>query len=260
MQAAAYAVHSYRNPVIGWKTDLTTMTRDDLYGHYRTFYTPSNAVVVATGDFDPEAMLTQIDAYFGALPGGPATPALRLHEPEQRAERRVVVRGEDPVAYFMQAFHAPPASHDDFFPVIVMDSVLGGAKGMGIFGGSANNRSNRLYKALVETELTVDVHSSYGPNIDPGLFTISATLAPETTHAQVEDAIWAARASRDRLANDGVLDVAGPALIRVEAVVERPGDDHVAQVDRPAIDLDAVVARVVDLGEGDVRTRSDTAE
>ena len=201
VQAAAYAVHSYRNPVIGWKTDLTTMTRDDLYGHYRTFYTPSNAVVVATGDFDPDAMLAQIDAYFGALPGGPATPALRLHEPEQRAERRVIVRGEDPVAYFMQAFHAPPASHDDFFPVIVMDSVLGGAKGMGIFGGSANNRSNRLYKALVETELAVDANSSYGPNIDPGLFTISATLAPDSTHQQVEEAIWA---EIEKIQRDGV--------------------------------------------------------
>jgi zinc protease len=95
------------------------------------------------------------------------------------------------VAYFLQAFHAPAASHDDFFPVIVLDAVLGGAKGMGIFGGSANNRSNRLYRALVETEITVDVNSSFGPNIDPGLFTISATLAPESTHQQVEDAIWA---------------------------------------------------------------------
>jgi zinc protease len=191
VQAAAYAVHSYRHPVIGWKTDLTTMTRDDLYRHYRTFYTPNNAVVVATGDFDPDDMLARIERYFGGLPGGPVTPALRLHEPEQRAERRVIVRGEDPVAYFLQAFHAPAASHDDFFPVIVLDAVLGGAKGMGIFGGSANNRSNRLYRALVETEITVDVNSSFGPNIDPGLFTISATLAPESTHQQVEDAIWA---------------------------------------------------------------------
>ena len=190
VHAAAYVVHTYRNPVIGWKSDLTTMTRDDLYSHYRTFYTPSNAVVVATGDFEPDTMLAKIEGYFGALPGGPMTPALRLHEPAQRAERRVVLRGEDPVAYFLQAFHAPPASDDDFFPVIVMDSVLGGAKGMGIFGGSANNRSNRLYRALVETQLAVDVNSSYGPTIDPGLFTISATLAPDTEHQQVEDAVW----------------------------------------------------------------------
>ena len=191
VQAAAYLVHGYRHPVIGWKTDLLTMTRDDLFQHYRTFYTPNNAVAVVTGDFDPAAMLTKIDGYFGGLAAGPVVPALRLGEPEQRAERRIILRGEDPVAYYLQAFHAPAAADDDFFPLVVMDSVLGGAKGMGIFGGSANNRSNRLYKALVETELTVDVSSSYGPNIDPGLFTVSATLAPASTHQQVEDAIWA---------------------------------------------------------------------
>jgi zinc protease len=68
---------------------------------------------------------------------------------------------------------------------------LGGAKGMGLFGGGGNNRSNRLYRALVDTQLTVDVSCSYRPSIDPNLFSFYATLAPETTHEQVEAAIWA---------------------------------------------------------------------
>jgi len=190
VQAAAYLAHSYRNPVIGWQPDLLAMTRDDLYAHYRTFYTPNNAVAVVTGDFEAAAMLAQLDAYFGRLAPGPRVPPVRTQEPPQQAERRIVLRGEDPTAYFLQAFHAPPAAHPDFFPVMVLDSVLGGAKGLGIFGGSANNRSNRLYRALVERQLTVDVASSVGPTIDTGLFTISATLAPGVAHAQVEEAIW----------------------------------------------------------------------
>ncbi len=75
-------------------------------------------------------------------------------------------------------------------PLVVLDSVLGGAKGMGLFGGSANNRSNRLYQALVETELAVEASCSFGPNIDPGIFMFSATLAPDVEHAQVEAVIW----------------------------------------------------------------------
>ena len=68
---------------------------------------------------------------------------------------------------------------------------LGGAKGMGIFGGGGNNRSNRLYRALVDTELAVAVGSSFRPTIDPDLFTFYVTLGPRR-HAikQVEDAIW----------------------------------------------------------------------
>ena len=71
VQAAAYLAHSYRHPVIGWKTDLSTMTRDDLYRHYRTYYTPNNAVAVVTGDFDADDMLARLQHYFGTLAPGP---------------------------------------------------------------------------------------------------------------------------------------------------------------------------------------------
>ena len=190
VQAAAFLTHSYRNPIIGWPADLHALTRDELYDHYRTYYAANNAVAVVTGDFAPDAMLTQIKRYFGALPPGPPPPSVRMQEPPARSERRVILRGDDPTAYYLQAFQAPPALHPDFFPFVVLDSVLGGAKGMGLFGGGGNNRSNRLYRALVERELTVDVGTNFGPTIDPGLFTISATLAPEVEHRQVEEAIW----------------------------------------------------------------------
>ena len=190
VQAAAFLTHSYRNPIIGWPADLHALTRDDLYTHYRTYYAANNAVAVVTGDFAPDVMLAQIERYFGELPSGPPAPPVRVQEPPTHAERRVVLRGDDPTAYYLQAFQAPPALHPDFFPFVVLDSVLGGAKGMGLFGGGGNNRSNRLYRALVERELTVDVSSSFSPTIDPGLFTISATLAPGVEHREVEAAIW----------------------------------------------------------------------
>ena len=201
LQAAAYTVHSYRQPVIGWKPDLLAITRADLYDHYRTFYTPNNAIAVATGDFDPAAMLDRIDRCFGALPAGPKLPPLRLQEPEQQAERRVIIRGDDPTCYFLQAFQGTSASHPDFFPLVVLDSVLDGAKGMGIFGGGASNRSNRLYQALVETELAVEINSNFGPTIDAGLFSFSATLAPGVTHDQVEAVIWQ---ELEKVQRDGV--------------------------------------------------------
>jgi zinc protease len=190
VQAAAYRLHSYHHPIIGWKSDLLTMQREDLYRHYRTYYTPNNAIAVAIGDFDTPEMLAKIEHYFGSIAPGPAIPAMRLQEPEQKAERRVILRGSDLTAYLLMSFHAPEATHPDFFPLIIMDAVLGGAKGMGLFGGGANNRSNRLYKALVDTQLTVGVQSSYQPTIDPDLFSFAATLAPGIGHAQVEAAIW----------------------------------------------------------------------
>jgi zinc protease len=191
VQAAAHPAHSYHHPIIGWKGDLLTMTRDDLYSHYRNFYTPNNAVAVVVGDFDTGEMLQKLEHYFGDLPPGPPVPPLRLVDPEQRAERRIILRGSDLTSYLILTFPAPQATHPDFFPLIVMDAVLSGAKGMGLFGGSGNNRSNRLYKALVDTQLAVAVQSSYQPTIDPDLFSFAATLAPGVTHEQIEAAIWA---------------------------------------------------------------------
>jgi zinc protease len=190
VQATAYVAHPYRHPVIGWKTDLQSLTRDDLWGHYRTYYTPNNAVVAATGDFDRAAMLDRIAHHFGAIAPGAPPPPVRVTEPDQTAERRVVLRGEDPTSYLLQAFHVPAATHDDFFPLVVLDSILGGAKGMGLFGGSANNRSNRLYRALVESQLAIDVDSSMGPTLDAGLFTIGVTVAPDVDLRTVEEVIW----------------------------------------------------------------------
>ena len=191
MQAAAFQTHPYRHPVIGWKQDLLTMRREDLYEHYRTFYTPNNAVAVAVGDFDGAQMADRLDHFFGGLAGGPTVPEMRLQEPEQRAERRIVLRGTDQTSYFGLAFHAPAAQHPDFFPLTVLDSILSGAKGMGLFGGGSSNRSNRLYRALVDKELAVGVSSSYVPTIDPYLFGFHATLSQEISHQELEDAIWA---------------------------------------------------------------------
>ena len=115
VQALAFYAHPYRHPIIGWKSDLHTMQRDDLYAHYGAWYTPNNAVAVAVGDFDTATMAAAIERYFAAIPRGPEPAPMRIVEPEQLAERRVVLRGNDPTAYLTLAFRAPAATHADFF-------------------------------------------------------------------------------------------------------------------------------------------------
>lgn len=189
VQAAAFREHPYRHPIIGWKNDLHIIDRDALYEHYRVYYTPHNALVAVVGDFDTSQMLGKIEQSFGQLPSGPDVPEMKLVELEQEAERRISLRGGDPIANLMMTFQVPPALHDDFF-IIVLDAVLSGAKGMGLFGGSANNRSNRLYKALVETQLAVGTGSFYRPVIDTTLFTFQAIITPGVSHKQIEEVIW----------------------------------------------------------------------
>lgn len=189
VQAAAFRVHPYHHEVVGNMCDLRTMTRDDLWSHYRTYYTPDNAIAAAAGDFNSEELLQKIGEFFGNTPPAPLRPQIRAVEPPQRGERRVIVEGEGRTAYIQLAFPAPAAKDPDFFPLLVLTTVLGGAKSMTLFGGSPPNRSSRLYRALVETELAVDADCGFTATVDPYLLSFSATARTGRSLSDLEAAL-----------------------------------------------------------------------
>lgn len=189
LTSAAFRVHPYHHEIIGDLPDLTTMTRDDLYGHYRRHYVPNNAIVVAVGDFAAGDMQQRIEAQFGSLTAGkPAAPVTR-QEPPQKGERRVVVQGPGNTAYLTVAYRAPAAAHPDYFPLVLLNAAFAGGSSLGMFGGSGSNKSSRLYKALVNTELAASAYGSLTPTIDPYLYTVNAVVQAGRTLAEVEAAL-----------------------------------------------------------------------
>ena len=191
LQAAAFQAHPYHHTVIGWQCDLETMTRDQLYQHYRTFYAPNNTILAVAGDFDSDALLARIEELFGAIAAGPALPPYTAKEPPQRGERRVTVEGPGTTAYLELAYRAPQATHPDYYSLVVLDTILGGPKGMSLWGGGTANRSSRLYKALVETGLASEVGSAISSTVDPYLFSFSATVQQGRTLQEVEAVLLA---------------------------------------------------------------------
>jgi zinc protease len=190
VKAMAFTAHPYHHPVIGYKGDLLAMTRDELYAYYQTFYMPRNAVLVLVGDFATDKLLAQVERYFGALPPGPELPSVRALEPEPQGERRIVIRRPGPAEYVQIGYLAPDCRSADFAPMAVLDAVLSGAKSPHFMGGGAQtNRSARIYKALVETELAAAAWSGYLPSRDPYLFELSATVSEEHSAAEVETAL-----------------------------------------------------------------------
>ncbi len=67
VQLRAFREHPYRNEVIGAKEDLLALTREDLYGHYRNYYQPANALLCLAGDVDPQQALALTRQYFGNI-------------------------------------------------------------------------------------------------------------------------------------------------------------------------------------------------
>ena len=179
VQGAAFRVHPYHHEVIGDMADLHSMTRDDLYRHYKTYYVPNNAVMAVAGDFETDQMLARIKELYEPIPAGGEPPRLARPEPEQKGEVRLSVEGPGETTYVQVCYRFPNASHPDFFPLSVLDSLLAGPSSLNMFGGGISNKTSRLYRALVEKELTVSVQGSAQATIDPFLYTISMTIHPE---------------------------------------------------------------------------------
>jgi zinc protease len=192
VKAAVFRIHPYRHSTIGDLCDLQRISRDDLLGHYRTYYAPNNAVAVLVGDVDTQRALERLQELFGPVPRGPAIPITRRPEPEQRGERRIIREGEGTVAYLQVSYHVPGADSADLLALLVMDAALTGPTQMSFSGGGGTNRSSRLYQALVETELATSVDSTLGPTREPYTYDLGATVRTGRTLEEVEAALLAA--------------------------------------------------------------------
>ncbi|MGE0460217.1 MAG: M16 family metallopeptidase [Vicinamibacterales bacterium] len=229
--AMAFKVHPYRHPTIGWQSDLEAMTREDLYGHYRRFYTPSNATLVIVGDVDGDDVLRRVEREFGGIQGAPAPERRRFVEPPQQAERRVTLRKEGTTAYWKAAFHAPAFGDRAFFPLLVADAVLSGAAGLNIWSAgrvARPQRSARLYRALVDSGLASSIGGALMPTAEPFLYSVSATVAEGQSLAAVEDAVLG---ELERISREGItpreLDKAR-AQLRARFVFDMDGVTDIA--------------------------------
>ena len=186
VQMAAFGVHAYHHEVLGDMADLRSLTRDDLYRHYRTYYIPSNAVMAVAGDFDTRSMLERIRELYEPIPAGAVPPRLNRPEPALSGERRLTVEGPGETTFIEIAYRVPAGSHPDFFPLTVLDSLLAGPNSLNMFGGGGiSNKTSRLYRALVEKELAVAVHGGLTTTIDPYLYLFTITVHPKRKPEEV---------------------------------------------------------------------------
>lgn len=211
--ATAFKAHSYRHPTIGWLSDLQTMTRDDLYGYYRRHYVPNNATLVVVGDVETDDALSRVEQRFGAIPSAPQPERVRTIEPAQLGERRVTIVKEGTAAYLKLAYHAPGVTESDFFPMLVLDAVLTGAKGLNLwtsFRGTPPQRKARLYRALVDRRLASAVNGALLPTEHPFLYAISVTALEGVPYAEVE------QAATEELERARTLGVTEPEMLRAK--------------------------------------------
>ncbi|UYN90673.1 MAG: insulinase family protein [Anaerolineales bacterium] len=181
VQQAAFDTHPYKHEVIGYMADLKTITRDDLFNHYKHFYVPGNAVLAIAGDFDTKQMLARVEELYAAVPSGPAPTRIAQDEPAPEEERRVVTQGPGETVFVKAAYRSLRATDLDFFALTVADSLLAGPSNLNLFSGGISNKTSRLYRRLVEKDLAVGVSGGLQATIDPYLYDITITVHPNSS-------------------------------------------------------------------------------
>ncbi len=178
--AQAFMMHPYHWPIIGWFPDLNAMTREDLKRHYDTYYVPNNATLVIVGDIKAETLLPTIKRLFEPIPPKPVPPPPSVEEPEQRGERRVIVKREAQVPFLMAGYRVPNFRSEDSYPLTVLETILAGGK------------SSRLYQSLVyEQKLALAVGAEYSRlQADPELFYCYVVLKPDQKPEEAERALY----------------------------------------------------------------------
>ncbi|PLX82811.1 MAG: insulinase family protein [Desulfuromonas sp.] len=188
--ANAFTVHPYRNPTIGWPSDIVNLSLAETRDFLHSYYAPVNTVIAIVGDIDTEEAVATVERNFGDIPPGTPVPPVVAVEPEQKGEKRVKVEF-DAEPRLAVAFHKPTLPERDDYVFDLIDLILAGG------------RTSRLYRALVvEQQLATSV-STYGApgSRFPNLFVFSLVPRYPHTPGEVERALYA---ELQRLASEPV--------------------------------------------------------
>ena len=207
LMAAAYQEHPYQHPIVGWMNDLQSITADDARDWYKSWYVPSNAVLVVAGDVKASAVFALAQKYYGAIPARTLPARKKFSEPPQLGVKRIVVKAPAELPNIVMAYHAPtlldPEQDWQPYALQVLAGILDG------------NDSARLNKTLVrEQQLASSVGAGYDPTArGPGIFMLQGTPSVGRGVVDLEAGL---RAQLELLVREGVSE---EELKRVKAQV-----------------------------------------
>jgi predicted Zn-dependent peptidase len=197
LNATFYAASPYHWQVVGWMSDISKVTKQEMIEYRDKYYRPDNATLVLAGDLEPEKVMPLVTKYFGTIKPKGKSPRVRTEEPSPEyyrrtispnfkppyVEKRVLGRAATNPAVTLM-FHIPPLWHDDVPALFMLGRVM-------------SARTGKMYLDLVEKQQHVTgVNASASNSMYDGAFRMSATGrevqgALSVPLDQVERELWA---------------------------------------------------------------------
>ena len=169
------ANHPYSWTTIGSMEDLNAASLDDVKDWFRTYYGPSNAVVVLAGDIDLATAKQKMLKYYGDIPAGPPVAHQEVWVAKMSGTHREEVGDRVPQGRIYKVWNVPQFGAADSDYLDLVSDILG------------NSKSSRLYKRLVSRDqMATNVNVFLNPGEIAGQFTVVATARPGQDLAQLE--------------------------------------------------------------------------
>jgi zinc protease len=204
LYSTAFTRHPYRWPVIGWMSDIDSISLEDCKAFYRSHYAPNNATVILLGDIDFQETISIVEKYFGNIPSADLTDEVIPIEEIQKKEREKDFFVDASFPWLAVAYHIPEAAHDDIPMLELIGNIL------------TSGRSSRLHRKIIyEDQSALSVFASVDNNKAPGLFVITVNSIKQG-HALEE---------LESVANESL------ELLKAEMVTERELEKAINQME-----------------------------
>ncbi len=197
METLIRAAHPYRNPVVGWPSDIDGMSRAEVLEYFKTFYAPNNCIIALVGDVKAADAIALVEKYFGSIPSKPQPRRRVTEEPPMEGERRLKMK-LDAAPQVAISWPTVAEGHPDAPALSVASRVLTGSGGFGggrFGGGGGGGGTGRLFKRLVAPPegrgIAINAFAMHRGGRYPGVFAATATPVPGQGLEEIETALLA---------------------------------------------------------------------
>ena len=194
--ALLYGTGVYGNSVIGTTESLSAIRLDDVRRYYADHYIPNNSAVVLAGDVDAAATADLLERVFREWQRGPEPPEPKIEPRPFDTSRVYIVDRPQAVQSEIRVGHiGVPRSCEDYFPLSVMNALLGGVFNSRI---NLNLRERHGY--------TYGARSAFAFRRLAGPFVVAAPVRNEVTRESVHEILSELRRIRTGDIEDRELD------------------------------------------------------
>lgn len=176
----AYVYHPYHWTPIGFMEDIKAWKIEDIRAFYETYYQPQNAIVLVSGDIEPNVVFESATKHFGALKNRTdSIPQVVAKEPKQDGERRVIVKKDSQVEYLTMGYKIPNYLSKDQVALSAIGEIL------------SSGKSSIFQTELIDRQQIATSAYAYNMDLkDEGVFLIVAAARQGVSAESVEKEIY----------------------------------------------------------------------